>query len=102
VELNVLAEARHAFDHPMLDWFNRFPTAAAFPGRCRIEETAPGVFRELSTGRTVDSTTIAETLDLCSTHGALVGGNTEAAAQAWARTAQAIRTWLRPQPAGGA
>ena len=97
----MLADSRHAFDHPMLDWFSRFPTTAAFPSRCRIEETAPGVFVEHSTGRTVDSYSIAEILEACSAHGAPVGGNGEAAAEAWGRTEAAIRMWLL-SGAGGA
>lgn len=101
VTLSVHRGARHAFDHPLLEWFGDVPVSGSPPVGCRIEEVAPGRFRETTSGRPATAETLPKLVESCGRDDLRAGGNPEAAAQALAQTIDFLKSSLA-DPGNGA
>lgn len=89
--------ARHAFDHPLLDWIGAIPVSGSVPVDCRFEEVAPGRFRETLSGRPASAASLPELFAGCGRAHLLAGGDPEAAERALARTLAFLEATLAPR-----
>ncbi len=85
VQLTVYGDARHSFDNPLNPPILSLPNAT-LSGKCRLEENRPGDIINLETGRTFSWD------DACITHGATVGYNRAAHAEALKAVTEFLRT----------
>jgi len=86
ITLYTYADARHAFDHPLLPSFPPLGVSYLIPRNCRISENANGHYVEEHTKRPVSSENLKEVLMACSEKGASVAYNRQAAALSLKRT----------------
>ncbi len=86
IEVALHPEARHAFDHPLLEWFGQLPVSAPVPVDCRFEERRSGRFVETLSGRPATAATLPELFAGCARGGLVAGGDPDAAEAALART----------------
>ena len=85
IQLKILPEAHHAFDHPLLSLFEKLPITAPSPAYCRLQQQADGSFVETTSNRKVDGSNLNEVLAACSRKGH-AGGNEQADAAALGNT----------------
>ena len=94
IHLLLYPRARHGFNHPPLAYMPALTLSAQNSGTCQIIETAPGVFREASTGRPISHTTYRAVLADCLGHGGMVGYQSAAAELANGRSLSFLREVL--------
>lgn len=94
-ELVVYADARHAFDHPMLGWIGKLPAGGQMPRECLIVEGPPRMFVERKTGLMGTSESLGRVLAGCAVEGGTAGGDPEAARAAMDRTIAFLSAALR-------
>jgi dienelactone hydrolase len=79
IELRLYPGAGHAFDHPILAYMPPLTITAQNPGSCRIAETAPHIYREISTDKPIDHNTYRAVVTGCLGHGGVVAYDSVAA-----------------------
>ncbi len=85
MKLVVHPDARHAFDHPLLEMFGKVDITAPSPAFCQLEQQEDGGFLETRSGLEIDAANLGAVLAGCSRSGH-AGGNEEAAERAYRNT----------------
>lgn len=96
VDLYIYPGISHAFNHPTLAWLPALTVGGQNSGTCRIVETAPRQYREISTDRPLTSENYRAAVADCVGHGGTVDYNSEATAQAGALSRDFLDATLHP------
>lgn len=101
ISISTHPEARHAFDHPLLEWIGALPVSGPVPVDCRFREIAPGRFLETTSGQPASAANLPALFEACGHSGLIAGGDSEAAEQAQGETLGFLARILARSSASG-